>query len=469
MSKNESLFQVLKEIIHNKRNNIPELSTQESLGFEEIYPSGIVKVGENRYNKMIQFSDISYHISSDDERKRIFSLYSTLLNSFDHTVDFQLYLVNYRLEETDNSEEVLEYNKEIIGYEELRKDYFDYIEIQKQKGSNGFVRNKYFTFTVEDKNYRSAVRRLETISQNIRSSFNVMGVHTEELNGVDRLVMLNYLFNNLDNPIELENIDNESFKELKAHDLIAPKRINFYDTPNTYKMNKRYGSTLYFNVTSTELSDRVLSDFTSLDHELVISIHIKPNERQSALKMVKVKETSLKAIKIEEQQKSYRRGYDMDLLPGQLNDNINSTNKMKNDLSQENENFFDVTVTVTVIEDSPEELDETVYTLETIASKNNCEMEKMTLQQEQAFISSLPFANNKNEKEKQRGLLTTSTAVFMPFTTLELYQEDNDPIYYGLNTLSNNLIQVSRKSLKNPNGLFLGTPGSENHSQQNEK
>ncbi len=33
-------------------------------------------------------------------------------------------------------------------------------------------------------------------------------------------------------------------------------------------------------------------------------------------------------------------------------------------------------------------------------------------------------------------------------------------MYYGLNALSNNLIMANRKTLKNPNGLFLGTPGS---------
>jgi type II secretory ATPase GspE/PulE/Tfp pilus assembly ATPase PilB-like protein len=33
-------------------------------------------------------------------------------------------------------------------------------------------------------------------------------------------------------------------------------------------------------------------------------------------------------------------------------------------------------------------------------------------------------------------------------------------LYYGLNALSNNLIMVDRKKLKNPNGLILGTPGS---------
>ena len=35
-----------------------------------------------------------------------------------------------------------------------------------------------------------------------------------------------------------------------------------------------------------------------------------------------------------------------------------------------------------------------------------------------------------------------------------------EALYYGLNALSNNMIFVDRKLLKNPNGLILGTPGS---------
>ena len=35
-----------------------------------------------------------------------------------------------------------------------------------------------------------------------------------------------------------------------------------------------------------------------------------------------------------------------------------------------------------------------------------------------------------------------------------------EALYYGLNALSNNMIMVDRKQLKNPNGLILGTPGS---------
>lgn len=61
-------------------------------------------------------------------------------------------------------------------------------------------------------------------------------------------------------------------------------------------------------------------------------------------------------------------------------------------------------------------------------------------------MSSLPLADC--QIEIQRGLTTSSTAIFIPFTTQELYQSSKESLYYGLNALSNNLIMVDRKKLK---------------------
>ena len=56
-------------------------------------------------------------------------------------------------------------------------------------------------------------------------------------------------------------------------------------------------------------------------------------------------------------------------------------------------------------------------------------------------------------------MTTSSTAIFVPFMTQEL-RMDGEAVYYGLNALSHNVIMANRKKLKNPNGLFLGVPGS---------
>lgn len=81
-------------------------------------------------------------------------------------------------------------------------------------------------------------------------------------------------------------------------------------------------------------------------------------------------------------------------------------------------------------------------------------------------MSSIPLGENLIHI--QRGLTTSSTAVFVPFTVQELFQS-GEALYYGLNALSNNMILCDRKKLKNPNGLILGTPGSGKVFLQNAK
>ena len=128
------------------------------------------------------------------------------------------------------------------------------------------------------------------------------------------------------------------------------------------------------------------------------------------------------------------------------------------ELQSQNERMFLLTFIVMNTGRTKQELENNVFQAASIAQKHNCNLVRLDYQQEQALMSALPLATNMIEI--QRGMTTSSTAIFVPFTTQELFQSNCDSLYYGLNALSNNLIMVDRKKLKNPNGLILGTPGS---------
>ena len=127
------------------------------------------------------------------------------------------------------------------------------------------------------------------------------------------------------------------------------------------------------------------------------------------------------------------------------------------DLQSRNERMFLVTFLVLNTADNPRQLDNNVFQASSIAQKYNCQLTRLDFQQEEGLMSALPLG--LNQIEIQRGLTTSSTAIFVPFTTQELFQNGKEALYYGINALSNNLIMVDRKLLKNPNGLILGTPG----------
>ncbi|QSX24470.1 VirB4-like conjugal transfer ATPase, CD1110 family [Priestia megaterium] len=456
-----NLFQILQKLIDSKRPK--RKTTQETLNYNRMYANGVCHVAEKTYNKMIRFSDISYQLSQDDVKQRIFAQYSTLLNSFDDTIKIQFCFINYRMN-VEQDEEVISYSKNMVDvadFEILREEYFSFLEEQRQKGNKGIIRNKYLVFSIKDDSYDNAVRRLESIEDNIKDHFRAIDVVTEGLDGIERLSVINYLLNSSSKHyIELENLSKEQLRNGTTKDLIAPKSVDFETSKDEFKVNNKYAATLHLKIEATELSDRALADFLYLDFEMLVSLHIRSLGQQQAVRMVKSKASDLDSIKIEEQKKALRSGYDMDILPTDLNTHVEESKKILKDLQKENEKYFFLTFTITVFENTQRSLDNAIFRLSSIAQKHNCTLKKLKLQQEKALISALPLGENLNETELERGLTTSSTAIFVPFTTQELHQEKNDPVYYGLNALSNNMIQVSRKSLKNPNGLFLGTPGS---------
>ena len=202
----------------------------------------------------------------------------------------------------------------------------------------------------------------------------------------------------------------------------------------------------------------MLADFLDMESSLIVSLHIQSVDQVKAIKTVKRKITDLDRSKIEEQKKAVRAGYDMDIIPSDLATYGNEAKKLLQDLQSRNERMFLVTFLVLNTADTPRQLDNNIFQASSIAQKYNCQLTRLDFQQEEGLMSSLPLG--LNQIEIQRGLTTSSTAIFVPFTTQELFQTGKEALYYGINALSSNLIMVDRKLLKNPNGLILGTPGS---------
>ncbi len=223
-------------------------------------------------------------------------------------------------------------------------------------------------------------------------------------------------------------------------------------------MGSLYGAMSFLSITASDISDRMLADFLGMESNLIISMHIQSVDQNEAIKTVKHTITELDRSKIEEQKKAVRAGYDMDIIPSDLATYGSDAKALLKELQSQNERMFLLTFLVMNTGKTEQELENNLFQASSIAQKHNCNLVRLDYQQEQGLMSSLPLAHNMIDIK--RGMTTSSTAIFVPFTTQELFQPDRESLYYGLNALSNNLIMVDRKKLKNPNGLILGTPGS---------
>ena len=447
--------QIEAAIARANRTDRKEKSAQDSIPYERMWPDGICRVADGHYTKTIQFQDINYQLSQNEDKAAIFEGWCDFLNYFDSSIQFQLSFLNLAASEETFARAI---NIPLQGddFDTIRVEYMTMLQNQLAKGNNGLIKTKYLTFGVDADSLKAAKPRLERIETDILNNFKRVGVAAEALDGKARLAQLHGIFH-MDEQVPFRfEWEWLAPSGLSTKDFIAPSSFEFR-TGKQFRMGKKYGAVSFLQILAPELNDRMLADFLDMESSLIVSLHIQSVDQIKAIKTVKRKITDLDKSKIEEQKKAVRAGYDMDIIPSDLATYGAEAKKLLQDLQSRNERMFLVTFLVLNTADNPRQLDNNVFQASSIAQKYNCQLTRLDFQQEEGLMSALPLGFN--QIEIQRGLTTSSTAIFVPFTTQELFQNGKEALYYGINALSNNLIMVDRKLLKNPNGLILGTPG----------
>mgnify|MGYP003369745207 CR=1 FL=1 len=427
-------------------------STQKMLSFDEIFKNGICKIGDT-YSKTVRFFDINYLLANNEDKTTIFTNYCEFLNYFNEKIKVQLTFLNQK---TTNSEilDKIHIKKQNDDINYLRDEYYQMLKNQLEKGNNGIVKLKYLTFSVDGQNYKKAKQTLERIELDVINNFKTMGVFAESLNGYERLELLHSILNeNEDFCFDYKMVAETG---LTTKDFVAPMCSK--NNKDNLEIDKEICSTFYMQILVNEMEDRILADLTEIDKKLIVNIHLTPFEQLSAIKIAQKKKLEVLAQKTNQQQKAFANGYDMDILPIGLEESINETTSLLENLKSRNEHLFLATILVTTFGKNKNQLEDINKQIQGVVQKHSCSLKLLKYQQEQALNSSLPLG--KNLIKINRSLITSSTAIFVPFTTEELMIESKESLYYGLNALSNNIILADRKELKNPNGLVLGTPGS---------
>ena len=447
----------VKEIIDRARRDdgVPK-TAQQSIPFDRMFQDGICRIGSDYYTKTIQFQDINYQLALQEDKTEIFEEWCAFLNFFDSSVHFELSFMNMAtdIEDFRTGIAIPHRNDE---FNSVRDEYSTMLFHQMEAGNNGLTKTKFLTFGIHADSIKAAKPRIIHIETDLLNNFKRLGVQARVLNGKERLALMHQQFH---------MGDKEKFRfdwkyllgsGLSVKDFIAPSSFAF---PNgkKFQIGSLYGAMSFLSIDASDISDRMLADFLNMESSLIVTMHIQSVDQNEAIKTVKHTITELDRSKIEEQKKAVRAGYDMDIIPSDLATFGKDAKALLKELQSQNERMFLLTFLIMNTGRTEQELENNVFQAKSIAQKHNCNLVRLDFQQEQGLMSSLPLAQNLIEI--QRGMTTSSTAIFVPFTTQELFQAGNESLYYGLNALSNNLIMVDRKLLKNPNGLILGTPGS---------
>lgn len=427
----------------------------QTIPYREMYPDGLLRVNDKLYTKTLRFSDINYELAQPEDKEQTFDGLCDFYNVLDSSMWAQMSFINLRAN-------LIDYQKSVTvpetgdEYDDVRRELAGVLRTQLAKGNNGLIKRKYFTFGIEGDNEQTVRPRVERIEADLRNHLKNMGVRSEPLSGYDRLEVLHGIFHPDGREKLRFNWDAIVNTGLTTKPFIAPTSFDFRGG-RTFKIGGMWGAASFLQIGASQLNDRVLSDFLNLDCSLIVNIHIKAVNQQEAIKTIKRKLTDIEKTKIEEQKKAVRSGYDMDVLPPDLITYAGEAQTLLNSLQSRDERMFLATVLILNLAPTRGQLENDIFQAAGVAQKHNCTLKRLDWQQEQGLMSSLPLG--LNQIEIQRGLTTSSLAIFVPFTTEELFMS-GEALYYGINALSSNLIMADRKRLKNPNGLFLGVPGS---------
>ena len=438
-----------------KRDGRLPKTAQQTIPYQEMCRDGICIIGDRYFTRQIQFYDVNYQLAQNEDKNLIFENYCDFLNYFDSSIKVQLSFLNQRadMEEYQKSIHIPEQADAFNG---IRREYSGMLKGQIARGNNGLTKTKYITFGIEADSLKEAKPRLERIEADVLANFKVLGVRAHSLDGYERLAILHRMFHPSDNQKFKFAWDAIWKTGLSSKDFIAPDSFTF-KSGQYFQIGRTYGAVSFLQILAPELTDRMLADFLDLENSMVVTLHIQSIDQSAAIKNIKRKITDLDRMKIEEQKKAVRAGYDMDIIPSDLATFGSEAKTLLEDLQSRNERMFLVTMLVMNHAGTRQKLENNIFQAAGVAQKYNCALRRLDYQQEQGLMSSLPLG--LNQISIQRGLTTSSTAIFVPFTTQELFM-NGEALYYGLNALSNNLIMADRKKLKNPNGLILGTPGS---------
>jgi type IV secretory pathway VirB4 component len=442
--------------IKRAKGSPKEKSAQQSIPYQRMYPDGVCRVTDTFYTKTVQFQDINYQLAQNEDKTAIFEGWCDFLNYFDSSIRFQFSFLNLSASLEDFERSIF-IPPQQDAFDSIRTEYADMLKNQLAKGNNGLIKTKFITFGIDADGIRTAKPRLERIENDLLNNFKRLGVTAEPLSGAERLRLLHSVFHMDGGERFLFDWGWLASSGLSTKDFIAPSSFEFKDG-RIFRTGRKLGAVSFLQILAPELNDRLLADFLDMESSLIVNLHIQSIDQNAAIKTIKRKITDLDSMKIQEQKKAVRSGYDMDIIPSDLATYGGEAKKLLQDLQSHNERMFLMTFLVLNTADGKQQLDNNVFQAQGIAQKYNCQLVRLDFEQERGLMSSLPIG--LNQIQIQRALTTSSTAIFVPFTTQELFQSECEALYYGLNALSSNLIMVDRKRLKNPNGLILGTPGS---------
>ncbi len=463
------MFQKKKTICSVRPLKIPT-TVQESIPYVAVCPdpdqAGVIETKPGVYSRSYKLEDLNYQVSTDADQQDIMLRWSDTLNMFDPAIKFQIAKVNRTVLHSDMAKRVL-LKDTGSTFDRYVPEYNKIITDQMQKGKNNLQAELYLTLSLKASSMADAVRQFGRLDSSVIANIKRIGSVATPQSATERLHLLYDFYNlgheddfasvlKLDDKKDVQAFDFDNLRRLglTTKDVIGPSGM---EVRSDYMMlGDTYCRTLVLTTLPAALNDNVVADLSDLGCNSFFSINVEALPQDKGLRMVRNKILDVNQNILESQKKATKSGYDLNIMPPDLQIAKEEVGEMLNDLTRRNQKLFQAVMTITVFAKSKQELDTITENVMEKGRRHLITIRKLYNQQDDGLAASLPLANNS--LLVKRTLTTESLAIFMPFTTAEVLQPGG--MYYGVNTVSGNLVLYNRRMTKNSNGCVFGTPGS---------
>lgn len=430
------------KIKKTKRN---KNSLEDSIPYKEFYEDGICELYDGKYSVSLVVDDVSYQLSSEEKKIAFYMDYCNFLNSLDHHTTLQLTI--------QKKKRSMEEFKSAIFYQE-KKDSLDLyrnemnaILLEKvSEDRNGFDKEIIFTFCQTHETIENARKDLHALIDRFTMFCRRIGTKATILDTDARNKVIGTIF-------KRNHLEVEASQSISVH---YPEYIDFKANAQWIKADDFLCQSVYFQEFPADLSDNFLADIMDIPAEFTVSLFINPMSPPEAFDLVRTKLAFMEQQKVDEQKKALKSGYDFEMLPYELSHSLAEAKELLDDLQNKGQKLFEITFSVIYSSETKDGLDKMKGELSSISRRYGFKIGVIPYLQEQCLYNSFPLG--LNNIPVHRTVTTASTAIFIPFSTPELIHTNGK--YYGINSITKNILSLDRKQLKAPNGFVLGTPGS---------
>lgn len=448
-----------------KEMKIPQ-NMNDSIPYKRVYESGIIEVENGVFSKSWRLPEANFKTSEQSRQETMAEQWGFMLGKFERGASIQVTLYNRTVDPAKFQEHVMLPMKS-DALNKYREEINSMLLDKMSGAKNNLQIEKYLTVSIHAKDIEEATNSFGQINSIIMEDITqIAKKEPEPVSIMDRLEILNSIYNqDTVQPLNTERViaghlvksfslENCARQGITTKDAIAPEMLGF--SSMDFMVGKNYGRTLYISNFPTWIKGTILTDFSSIPCNMLTSVYFNPIPTDDAVKLIRRQGVNISSTLVEIQRRASQRGIDPGLINPDLNDAKSEADELLSEITKDNYQLFTCNMLITIFAPDRDALDRYEGQVKLIANKNLLTAKVLGQQQEYAFDSSLPLANNKIRLQR---LMTTETvAAIIPFDVKEVRQEGG--MYYGLNASSGNMILYNRTSDVNMNACILGMPGA---------